>query len=139
MKKIFFCILLLLLSVSCFKYKHYRLEGMWQLKTVQDTNGNTVQVDTVFYSFQREALFSFTLLENPKEATIFYGYVDMPADNKVHVKIDRNMHGNDDFEWFLSLSGWSSADLVFDIENNRHENLVLFDSENGKRYTFKKY
>ena len=146
MKKVllFFCLLLLVLLVSCGYsmdyYKDHKLDGMWQLKTVQDINGNVVQVDTVYYSFQREVIFSLTVLENPKLAlSPIYGYVDMPSDNKVHVQIDAQFAGNDNFRWFLSLSGWSSADIVFDIKKYNSSDLVLFDSEAGKTYTLKKF
>jgi len=64
-----------------------------------------------------------------------YGYVDMPSNDKVHVLIDRLF----DSEWFLSLSGWSSADIVFDIKKYNCSDLVLFDSGNGKTYTLKKF
>ena len=113
---------------------------MWQLKTVEDVDGNVTQVDTVYYSFQREAVFSFTMLKNPKQAlAVIYGYVDMPSDNKVHVLIDHKSAGNDDFRWFLSLSGWSSHDVVFDIKRYNNTDLVLFDSGDGKTYTLKKF
>ena len=138
--KILFSILSALLFVSCDNYKNYRLDGMWQLKTIQDRNGNEVSVDTVYYSFQRETVFSFTVLENPSYANYpFCGYMDMPSDNKVHVLIDSNSAGNDNFKRFLSISGWSSADIIFDIIKNNHANLVLFDSGNRKTYTLKKF
>ena len=139
MKKILFYNLLLLLLASCDNYKNYRLDGMWQLKTVQDADENIIPVDTVFYSFQREVLFSFTLLDNPQQATVIYGYMDMPADDKLHVLIDKNSAWGGDLDKFLNLSGWSSVDIVFDIKKYNHSELVLFDSENGKTYTLKKF
>ena len=138
--KLLFSILIALLFVSCYNYKNYRLDGMWQLKTIQDANGNKNTVDTVYYSFQRETVFSFTVLENPSYTNYpFYGYVDMPSGNKVHVLIDNNSAGNDNFKRFLSISGWSSADIVFDIKKYNHTNLILFDSGNSKTYTLKKF
>ena len=116
------------------------MDGMWQLKTVQDMDGNIIPVDTIYYSFQREVVFSFTVLENPKFALYpIYGYMDMPSDNKVHVLIDMQTGENDNFEYFLSLSGWSSANVVFDIKKYNKSDLILFDSGNGKTYTLKKY
>ena len=141
MKKrlLFFCLLLPVLLTSCDFYKNFRLDGMWQLKTVQDIDGKVVQVDTVYYSFRREVVFSFTVLENPKQALYpVYGYIDMPSDNKVHVLINKKSD-EDNLEWFLELSGWSSTDVTFDIKKYDNSNLVLFDSGNGKTYTLKKF
>ena len=146
MKKILLCSLLLFLFLSCEQinnqidnYKNYRLDGMWQLKTVGNVDGNTIPVDTVYYSFQRETVFSFTLLENPQKATVVYGYLDMPSSDRVHVLIDKNSAFGGDINLFLNLSGWSSADVVFDIKKYNHSDLVLFDSGNGKTYTLKKF
>ena len=143
MKKVlFFYLLLPVLILSCDgidQYKSYKLDGMWQLKTVQDIDGNKIHVDTVYYSFQRETIFSFTVLNNSKSASVIYGYVDMPSDDKVHVLIDDKSSGDDNFKRFLSLSGWSAADVVFNIKKYNKSNLVLFDSGNGKTYTLKKF
>ena len=142
MKKVllFFCLFLPVLLVSCDYYKNYRLDGMWQLKTVQDADGKVVPVDTVYYCFHREITFSYTVLENPKQALYpFYGYIDMPSDNKVHVLIDNKYDDNYRIENFLALSGWSSADIIFDIKKYNNSDLILFDSGNGKTYTLKKF
>ncbi|MCL2651834.1 MAG: lipocalin-like domain-containing protein [Candidatus Azobacteroides sp.] len=146
MKKLllFINILLPVLLVSCGYsmdyYEHHKLDGMWQLKTVQDAEGNVIPVDTVYYSFHREVIFSFTVLENPKQALYpFYGYIDMPSDNKVHVQIDNKFDDNNRIEYFLNLSGWSSTDVVFDIKKYNNSDLVLFDGGNGKTYTLKKF
>ena len=138
-KKLLYSTILMLVFVSCDNYKNYRLDGMWQLKTVREIDGKEVGVDTVFYSFQREAVFSYTLLDTQKFASYpFYGYVDMLSDSKIRILIN---NGSDSSytEWFLSLSGWSSADIVFDIKNSNNTNLVLFDNGNGKTYTLKKF
>jgi len=145
MKKVLlFCCLLLPVSwVSCDKfdlYKNHKLDGMWQLKTVQDIDGKVVFVDTIYYSFQRAAVFSFTVLETPTHAMQpIYGYVDMPSDDRVHVLIDYNSAKGGNFEWFHKLSGWSSLDVTFDIKKYNNTDLVLFDSGNGKTYTLKKF
>ena len=113
---------------------------MWQLKTIKDSNGNETQVDTVFYSFQNEVVFSFTVTaDNSKSVSYpYYGYMDMPSVDKVHVLIDR-ISDTEHIESFLSLSGWSSADIIFDIKDYTNKNLVLFDSESGNTFTLKKF
>jgi len=139
-KKLLFGILSMLLLVSCDYYKNHRLDGMWQLKTIKDSNGNETQVDTVFYSFQNEVVFSFTVTaDNSKSVSYpYYGYMDMPSVDKVHVLIDR-ISDTEHIESFLSLSGWSSADIIFDIKDYTNKNLVLFDSESGNTFTLKKF
>jgi len=129
------------LLVSCDRYKNYRLDGMWQLKTVEDINGNKTKVDTIYYSFQRETIFSLTILKDSKYALTApkYGYMDMPSNDKVHILIDRANNNKDNYSQFLSLSGWSSYDITFDIKNDSNNNLVLFDSGNGKTFTLKKF
>jgi len=139
MKKIWL-FLCLLLPVSCDIYKNYDLDGMWQLKTVQENGGNPVTVDTVYYSFHREVIFSFTVLKNSTEALYpIYGYMDMPSNNNVHILIDKKSAGKDDFVRFLHLSGWSSADLVFDIKKYNKSDLVLYDGTGKKTFTLKKF
>lgn len=134
-------VFLFLLSVSCDRYKNYKLDGMWQLKTVKDANGNESQVDTVFYSFMREVIFSLTVTSDNSKSTLypFYGYIDMPSDNKVHVLLNNISSDPDRTELFLSLSGWSSADITFDIKQYDSSNLVLFDSGTGNTFTLKKF
>ena len=129
----------MLLFVSCDRYKTYKLDGMWQLKTVKDSSGIETQVDTVFYSFMREVIFSFTMTENSKSANYpYYGYMDTSSDNQVHVLIT-NISNTEYIESFLALSGWSSADITFDIKKYDSSNLVLFDSGTGKTFTLKKF
>ena len=129
-----------ILLVSCENYKNYKLDGMWQLKTIKDTNGKITQVDTVFYSFRREVVFSFTITENSQFASYpFYGYMDIPSGDKVHVLMHGISIDPDRIELFLLLSGWSSADITFDIINYTNTSLVLFDNENGKTFTLKKF
>jgi len=144
-KYLLFSILLVLLFASCDRYKTYKLDGMWQLKTIKDSSGNETQVDTVFYSFMREVIFSFTVTENNSKSAIspYYGYVDMPSGNQVHVLMDKCYNTDPYFvnyiASFLALSGWSSADITFDIKTYNKSNLVLFDNGTGKTYTLKKF
>ena len=139
-KNLLYSILSILLFASCDNYKNYRLDGMWQLNTITDINGNEIYVDTVFYSFQRETAFSFTITENSKFVSyLFYGYMNMLSDNKVHILINNISIEHERIELFLLLSGWSSADIIFDIKNYNNTKLVLFDSGSGKTFTLKKF
>ena len=152
-KILLYSMLSVLLLVSCENFKNYRLDGMWQLKTIEQEDGSINYVDTVFYSFQRECVFSY--ISVPRHAfNPFYGYIiDMPSDNKIHIQMDKR-RANDyntwkddenkvldyiyDFRYFLSFSDWSSADIVFDIKQYDKSKLVLYDSVSGKIFTLKK-
>ncbi|WP_280698248.1 lipocalin-like domain-containing protein [Dysgonomonas sp. PH5-45] len=136
MKRVLYlCLGLLFLLVSCNDDSEHRMNGMWQLKTVEDTNGNTTHVDTVYYSFQRQAVFSFTHLINENEAEVYYGYVDFPADDKVQISIDQRYRVDD----FLKYSGWTDFDNTFIIKKVDGKRLVLLSEVDKKTYTFKKY
>ena len=147
-----------LLLISCENFRNYDLDGMWQLKTIEDPSGSinhtdTVfrNIDSVFYGFQRECVFSYTLI--PKFAfNPFYGYIINTSDNKIHIQMDKRRYDNyyndpdkeeldyiNDFKRFLDLSGWSSADIIFEIKKYDKSNLILFDPGNGKIFTFKKF
>ncbi len=138
--------LLLIVSVmfiislySCSDDNEHLLNGQWQLNTISDHNNDNIQyVDTVYYSFQRAAVFSFTVVNrydhhNKDGKGVSYGYVDFPAENKVHILIDRAFAN----ENFLHLSGWDSCDKIFNIDSADKFYLVLSDDE--KIYTFKRF
>lgn len=135
MKKalLYLCLLLPLLLLSCERYKTYELDGLWQLKTVEDAGGNMTLVDTIFYGIQRECIFSFIVLENENQANVFYGYTDRLSDKELHISMDEKS-----IMWwdFPALSGWNSTDNLFKIEKITGKNMVL--SSEGKIYSFKK-
>jgi hypothetical protein len=121
-------------------YKDYKFDGMWQLKTVQDVDGNLSNVDTIYYSFQREVLFALTVLANPKQVEYpFYGYVEILSDNKMRLTADNKNDNDYRMKLFLEYSGWSSLSVDFDVIKYNKSDLVLFDGANGKTYTLKKF
>ena len=148
MKKILlFCLFPVLLFSCGYQvdfYKDYKFNGMWQLKTVQykDVNGNEicVNVDTVFYSFQREIMFSLTVLKTPKQAEYpFYGYVDILSGNQVRLTADSRNNNDSHIKRFLEYSGWSSPSVDFDVIKYNKSDLILFDGGNEKTFTLKKH
>jgi hypothetical protein len=114
---------------------------MWQLKTIQDENKNVETIDTIYYSFQRQAIFSCTLLHEKENeaatATVIYGYIDFPDNNHLHIQLDKNQKG----EKYLLPWNWGEetpvSELIHDIVKLDSKNMVL--SHNGKTYNFIKY
>lgn len=110
------------------------INGMWQLKTIE--NGLHVQpVDTVFYSFQRQSIFSYTLLQEkeslPATYTVIYGFIDFPDDNHLHIRLDKNHYRQ------ASCVLWKDTSVVYDIIRLDAKYLTL--SQNGIFYHFNKY
>jgi hypothetical protein len=68
------------------------VDGMWQLKTIESSTGQIRTVDTMYYSFQAQKLFSFTeLTADPSKnqlISILYGYVDFPSKDRMVIRLD---------------------------------------------------
>ncbi|GHT04089.1 hypothetical protein FACS189423_06250 [Bacteroidia bacterium] len=125
----------LLFLISCLDPDLPHINGMWQLKTIADEGGNVQTVDTAFYSFQRQALFSYTLLNGnmnlPEPTQIVYGYIDFPAENKLHIQIDANQYD------LLFLLPWHDQQVTYDILKLNSKELIL--GQDGTHYNFIKF
>lgn len=116
---------------SCTNSDLPNINGMWQLKSAKDTEGNIYNVDTIFYSFQRQSIFSYTLLENKDTAIILYGYIDFPSNNLLHIKMDKK-NG-----YSLNYLPWKSEEITYEILKLSSSELIL--SCNDSIYNFKKF
>jgi hypothetical protein len=107
---------------------------MWQLKTIQSSNNEIQTVDTVYYSFQRQCIFSYTLLNGdtskPNSTVVIYGFIDFPAENKLHIQIDKGMQ----YDYQISRLLWKGAEITYDIVKLNSKELIL--EEKGTRYNF---
>jgi hypothetical protein len=66
---------------------------MWQLHTIQDENNRIEMVDTIFYAFQRQTLFSYTIIdEEVGRSDQIYGYIDFPDNDHLHILLDERFH-----------------------------------------------
>jgi hypothetical protein len=117
--------------VACSDDIESRIEGQWQLKTMEE-NGVVSQVDTVFYSFMRGRVFSYTLLTNPDETLVYYGYVDNLSEEKIPINID-NAYIDD----LMKISDWQRKQRTFDVLHVNDKNLTL--SADNKIYSFKRH
>jgi hypothetical protein len=134
MKKILFCLFIMLSGIyACSDNIENQIEGLWQLKTVEE-NGVISEIDTVFYSFMNGQVFSYTILLNPDETYIYYGYIDALSDKEILVKIDDEYFFNRDFR---VKSDWGEQQRIFDIQSINSKKLVLFYG--GKTYSFRKH
>jgi hypothetical protein len=128
---------MLLLLSSCVDFDLPNVNGMWQLKTIQDGNENVQTVDTVFYSFQRQAIFSYTVLHEKEKkaatADVIYGYVEFPNLNQLHILLDENENWKKD----LLLLWEGENNVTYDIVKLDSKKMVLF--RNNKTYNFMKH
>ncbi|GEM_PF-1272622 len=142
-KNIFWIFLVSLLTGACSDDIPDRLNGYWQLKDI--TNAATEEVtpvDSVFYSFQHERLFSFTVSYKADSSRISYGTISFPEENIVQITMDTILlEANGDYKNvapdFLQVSGWESHQKAFFIDVGDKKRLKLYDDKN--LYSFKKY
>ena len=134
-KHVFLSIFLLFSLVSCIDSNLPDVDGMWQLKTIEDKTGYTQTVDTIYYSFQKQRLFSFTQLnEGPmlfEPIFIMYGYVDFPAKDRMVIQMDP-AHG-----LFFPLLPWGSEYITYSIQRLTSKEMVL--ENDGDIYRFIKF
>ncbi|MDR0799490.1 MAG: lipocalin-like domain-containing protein [Dysgonamonadaceae bacterium] len=135
MKKLFFALTFsLLFFTTCLDRNLPDVNGMWQLKTIEDEQGSHA-VDTIFYSFQRQAIFSYTVLYPPErwpmEKEILYGYIDFPASDQLHIQLDPRYH------IIKNLTLWKDTAVTYTIKELNTHRLVL--SHSGVTYHFINY
>ena len=120
-----------------------KINGMWQLKTVEE-NGTISNVDTVFFGIQGGAVFSFTLLmpNDPLiESIQSYGYASFPSENEMMISMDTSKFENGYFinisGDFLKYSGWDKYCMTFDVKQIDSKYLVI--SERNRTYSFNRH
>ena len=158
MKKLFFALIFSgLLLVSCNDPSLPIIDGMWQLKTLETKEGKQT-IDTIFYSFQYQRLFSVTILNadniktwSPNDPTvIFYGYTHFSGENQLTLElnvpenlypVDRVNFKHEDYWQFIP---WATPDKVksssdLTIQKHSSKSLVLKHNDTGDIYSFIKF
>lgn len=129
MKKILLAGLLLVLTLSCVDRSLPRVDGFWQLKTIEKTDtGEELSIDTIFFGFQRQTLFSHTTVsEIPNYEEPIYGYISFPSEKQITIEI----HGPQQTPKYLEQLFWNKAEATFDIRTItskkmqlQHENII---------------
>jgi hypothetical protein len=138
-KRLLWGMILFPLLVSCLDVNLPNVNGMWQLKTIQDENGQTQKVDTVFFSFQRQAIFCCTILNGDTSnyaypTLIVYGYIDFPVKDKLHIQLDKMY---DEPLLYQEVLLWEGIQTEYDIVRLSSKELILRQDE--KRYNFVKF
>lgn len=123
------------LLVSCDHAVEDKLEGKWQLKTIE-ANGLIQSVDTVWYNFQT-SLFSYQVYNAYNDRYVQnYGYKTLEDDT--HLDLELVNYGRITAQQFVEqYTDWEAVTESFAIVKVSSKHLVL--SRQGKTYTFRKY
>ncbi|MDR2146452.1 MAG: lipocalin-like domain-containing protein [Tannerella sp.] len=126
MKKFLIYIALILLTLSCTDIGNSPLKGKWQLKTIEK-EGITTNVDTVWYNFQSESIFSIQIY-NPRADSyyVIYGFRE---------EIDQTLSIEIHYDITLGYIDWTDRFRDFTIEKCTGKELIL-RGEEGNRYDF---
>ncbi|MDR2774751.1 MAG: hypothetical protein LBC19_08430 [Tannerella sp.] len=122
-------LLCLTLFSACDKIVTPALAGKWQLKTVEK-NGVETAVDTVWYNFQSESVFTLQVYV-PQQDTFLESPGLKKQDNKVlSIRLEFDTH--------IEYSDWTDRERSFTIEHLNRKKLIL-RSEEGYHYSFIKF
>ena len=134
-KHVLLSILLGCFLVSCINSVWPDVDGMWQLKTIEDKTGHIQTVDTIYYSFQAQRLFTFTQLNaGPMQfepVFIMYGYVYFPDKDHMNIQLDP-AHG-----MLFSLMPWDLENTTYSIRKLTSKEMIL--ENEGDIYRFIKF
>ena len=134
-KHVLLSLFLLSFLVSCTDNNLPDVDGMWQLKTIEEKTGHIQPVDTIYYSFQAQKLFTFTRLNvgvsQFEPMCVAYGYVDFPTKNTMLIQMDISGAG------FFSLLLWQSESVTYSIQKLTSKEMVL--ENEGDVYRFIKF
>jgi len=134
-KHVLLSIFLICFLVSCIDRNLPDVDGMWQLKTIEEKTGSIQIVDTIYYSFQARRLFTFTQLNaGPMQFEpifIIYGYVDFPAKDRMVIQLDP-AHG-----FYFPLLPWSLENTSYFIQKLTSKEMIL--ENEGSIYRFIKF
>lgn len=120
----------ILLWVSCDnEVTTPKLVGKWQLKTVEK-NGIEIPVDTVWYNFQSESIFSMQVYVPQRDTVLVLLGFKTEEDHVLSIELDS--------ESYLNYSDWSGIHRSFTIEKLNKKKLKL-RSEEGYNYSFIKF
>ena len=135
-KGLFSFLILIALLPACSDETKHRVSGQWQLKTINN-QGVVSQVDTVFFSFQRGAVFALTVLEDAEKASVSYGYLEAPSDEYLKVSLDAMRLSRRHAEAW----GWNESnqyEQIFMVEKLTGKELIL-STDNGRVFHFNKH
>lgn len=117
---------------SCNDDENSNLEGRWQLNQIETSDGKKQNVDTIFYSFDRN-VFQYLKLTTDTETFMGFGNYTVSGGE---IKVDLVWDSFRPYECDTCL-GWNSLSRSFTIRKNTSSALEL-ESE-GEILYFKKF
>lgn len=128
------CLLFLIITLaSCGEdFKNSGIEGQWQLREIEYSDGHKEKVDTIFYSFKK-SVFRYLKLKSDTESFYCYGNYDINGD-ELSIDLDRDSFEPRDDENSLD---WDSLSRKFTIKEQNSTSLILLFDNNI--YYFRKY
>ena len=129
MKK--FCLLFIVSAFffSCDDVTTSGLSGKWQMKTVEK-NGVVTVVDTVWYNFQSESIFSIQIYVARQDEYLAIIGMKTLKDNVLSIELGSTE--------YIDYSDWDSIYRSFTIDKVNRKELILI-SEEGYKYSFIKF
>ena len=126
-----FCIIFFtcLLCAACNDIPTSELIGKWQLKTIEK-NGVETPVDTVWYNFQSESVFSIQVYVPQQDAVFVLLGMRTQEGDIISIELES--------ESYIDYSDWSNVSRSFTIDKVGVKKLVL-SSEEGYIYSFIKF
>ena len=129
MKKYYLIFFVFIFCLSCKDITTSELAGKWQLKTVEK-NGREALVDTVWYNFQSESIFSIQVYVPQRDTVIVLLGMRTQKDNVVSIELVSESH--------INYSDWNSVNRSFTVDKVNNKKLIL-NSEEGYIYSFIKF
>ena len=129
MKKYCFILFSFILCAACDDIPSSKLIGKWQMKTVEK-NGVISSVDTVWYNFQSESIFSVQVYFPQHDTIWFTTGLKTQIDNVITIEIEPGS-----YDGYID---WDNAFRSFSINKLNKKNLILL-SEEGYTYSFIKF
>ena len=127
MKGWFIFLFIISLFVGCDNVTLNPLLGKWQLKTVEKNGEITNPVDTVWYNFQSQSIFSIQIYDPQQNRYREFVGLRKQEDKVISISLID--------EGAIAFSDWNSINRSFTIININRRRLLL-QSEEGYRYSF---
>jgi hypothetical protein len=129
-KKYALILLCFTLFEACDKTTTPALVGKWQLKTVEKSGVETAIVDTVWYNFQSESVFSLQVYVPQRDVFLQLPGLKKQDNNVLFIRLESDDN--------IKYSDWPGRERSFTIEQLNRKKLMLRSGE-GDRYSFIKF
>ncbi|MDR3250291.1 MAG: hypothetical protein LBT42_01305 [Tannerella sp.] len=129
MKNSYLIFFIIMLLSSCQGFFDPKIEGKWQLKTVEK-DGTTTAVDTVWYNFQSESVFALQFYIPQQDTFIILYGMRTQTDDVMSVILNN--------EAYFDHIDWTQRTRSFTVTDVTNKRLAL-RSEEGYNYIFGRF